>query len=195
MTDSGIVELFFQRDETAIRETERKYGRYCAAVAARILDRKEDVEECVSDVWLAVWNMIPPKRPQLLKMFLAKITRHIAVDRYRKNAAQKRGGTAVEQSIEELKECLPVSGGMEEIVSENAMRESINAFIASLPEREGDIFIRRYFYVETVAEIAKRYKLKESNVLMILSRTRKKLEKHLIREGWIDDRRTVIQYG
>ena len=191
-TDSEIIELYWNRDESAIRETETKYGNYCFAVANNILEKHEDAEECLSDTWLTAWNTIPPKRPKLLKLFLAKITRRNAFDKYRHDTAAKRGGGEITQSLDELTDCLPAPSNVETELSEQEMKTCINAFLVSLPERDADVFLRRYFYVESVPEIAKRYAMKESNVLMVLSRTRKKLEQHLIKEGMIDDQRAVI---
>ena len=191
-TDSEIIELYWNRDESAIRETETKYGNYCFAVANNILENHEDAEECLSDTWLTAWNTIPPKRPKLLKLFLAKITRRNAFDKYRHDTAAKRGGGEITQSLDELTDCLPAPSNLETELSEQEMKTCINAFLVSLPERDADVFLRRYFYVESVPEIAKRYAMKESNVLMVLSRTRKKLEQHLIKEGMIDDQRAII---
>ena len=191
-TDNEIIEMFWMRNETAIRETEAKYGNYCFSVANNILGNREDAEECVSDTWLTAWNTIPPKRPKILRLFLARITRRSAFDRYRRNTATKRGGGEMEASLEELAESLPAESDVEADYSVKEMNLCINSFLATLPERDGDVFIRRYFYVESTEEIAKRYDMKKSNVLLILSRTRKKLEQHLIKEGMIDDQREVI---
>ena len=192
ITDNEIIELYWNRDESAIRETETKYGNYCFAVANNILENREDAEECLSDTWLTAWNTIPPKRPKVLKLFLARIARRNAFDKYRHNTAAMRGGGEITQSLDELADCLPASSSVEMELSEQAMRTCINAFLVSLPGRDADVFLRRYFYVESVPESAKRYALRESNVLMVLSRTRKKLEQHLIKEGMIDDQRAVI---
>ena len=191
-TDHEIIELFWNRDESAIRETAAKYGNYCFTVANGILKNHEDAEECISDTWLSAWNAIPPKRPKVLKLFLAKITRQIAFDKYRFNTAGKRGGGEIEQSLDELAESIPASSGVETELSAEAMRTCINSFLVTLSERDANVFLRRYFYVESVPEIAKRYAMKESNVLLVLSRTRKKLEQHLIKEGMIDDQRAAI---
>ena len=191
-TDNEIIELYWNRDESAIRETETKYGNYCFAVANNILENREDAEECLSDTWLTAWNTIPPMRPKVLKLFLARITRRNAFDKYRHDTATKRGGGEITQSLDELADCLPAPSSVEMELSAQEMKTCINAFLVTLPERDADVFLRRYFYVESVPEIAKRYALKESNVLMVLSRTRKKLEQHLIKEGMIDDQRAII---
>ncbi|MBQ7581188.1 MAG: sigma-70 family RNA polymerase sigma factor, partial [Lachnospiraceae bacterium] len=180
-TDNEIIELFWMRNENAILETEAKYGNYCFSVANNILVNREDAEECVSDTWLTAWNTIPPKRPKVLRLFLARITRRGAFDRYRRNTAGKRGGGEITQSLDELADCLPAPSSVEMELSAQEMKTCISAFLVTLPERDADVFLRRYFYVESVPEIAKRYALKESNVLMVLSRTRKKLEQHLIK--------------
>ena len=192
MTDKEIVAAFWQREESALRAVQEKYGRYCERVAFNLLGDKEDAEECVSDTLLTAWNKIPPARPKLLKFFLAKIARQHAFNRYRHRHGKKRGGDALTQSLEELSECLPGQSGTDEIIQEQELRLSINSFLATLPQRDRDVFVRRYFYVEDTKTIAARYNIKKANVLLILSRTRKLLAQHLIREGMIDDNRKII---
>lgn len=184
MEDQQIIELYFQRNGTAIQETSNKYGAYCYAVAKRIVCDHEDAEECVNDTWLRTWNAIPPQKPKVFRQFLVKITRNLSFDRYRANQAKKRGNGEMEAVLEELEECIAGSRNPEDEVEAGELMKSMNQFISDLPVRDGDIFLRRYYYVESTRDIAKRYAMKESNVLTILSRTRKRLKSHLIKEGY-----------
>ncbi len=184
MEDNQIIELFWQRSEKAIQKTNEKYGSYCYMVANRILMNHQDSEECVNDTWLRAWNGIPPQRPKRFQPFLAKITRNLAFDRYKARKAGKRGMGVLEEVLDELEECISASTDVEEEILGKELEESIRRFVQTLSRRESDIFIRRYFYVESTDQIAKRFSLKESNILMILSRTRKKLQFYLEKEGY-----------
>lgn len=184
MTDQQIIELYWQRNEEAIRESDEKYGRYCLVVANTILLDEQDSEECVSDTWLRAWSAIPPQRPNVLKMFFAKITRNLSVDRLKAKTAQKRGGGEVVLILEELQECIASQGNAESEYMGKELGGSINRFVRALPEREGNLFIRRYFFGENVGSIAKRYGLTAHNTVVILSRVRQKLKHHLEQEGF-----------
>ena len=188
MEDTEIIDLYWKRDERAIEETDRKYGKYCHTVAYNVLGDHEDSQECVNDTWLRAWKSMPPQRPLVLRAFLAKIARNLAFDRYRARGASKRGGGQMEAVLDELAECADLSGQWngEELYAAKELREAINRFVKDLPEREGDLFVRRYFFAEAIPDIAKRYKLTENNVTVILSRTRKKLRKYLIEGGFIE---------
>lgn len=184
MEDREIVELYWQRDADAIAETARKYGGYCFSIADSILHSAGDAEECVNDTWLRAWNGMPPQRPAALRLFLARITRNLAFDRFRReNAAKRSGGLSL--VLEELEEC--VSGGGDAAAAWEAreLGEAIRRFVAALPEQEGNVLVRRYFFVEPVAEIAERYGLTENHVSVILSRTRRKLRTYLVKEGYL----------
>ncbi|MBQ9116369.1 MAG: sigma-70 family RNA polymerase sigma factor [Clostridia bacterium] len=180
MEDEKIVALYWERDENAIRETETKYGRYCYSIAYNILHSPEDSEECVNDTWNGAWNAMPPEKPSRLQSFLARITRNIAIDRYRYDNAQKRGAE-VESAIEEYWECIP--NGEASIEDEALLSMAINDFLASLNKRSRMIFMRRYWYSMSVKEIAKGMCLSESHVSVILHRTRIRFRDHLIMEG------------
>ena len=184
MEDDEIIELYWQRNADAISETAGKYGAYCFAIAEHILHNAEDSEECVNDAWLRTWNAIPPQRPAALRVFLAKITRNLAVNRFHARNAEKRGGGEIALVLDELGECL---GGADAEAAFEAreLRQCIRHFVRSLPEREGNVLVRRYFFAEPAADIAKRYGLSENNVMVILSRTRKKLKAHLLKEGYL----------
>lgn len=184
MEDSQIIELYWQRNPDAISETARKYGAFCFTIANNILHSTEDSEECVNDTWLRAWNAIPPQRPKVLRQFLAKITRNLSFDRFHAQKAEKRGGGEITLVLDELAECLNGGVDTEAAYEAEELRKSIQGFVRALPERDGNVLVRRYFFVESVADIAKRYSLTESNVMAILSRTRKKLKAHLLKEGY-----------
>ena len=184
MDDAQIITLYNLRDEQAIAETANKYKDYCHIVANRILQCHADAEEIVSETWLQAWNSIPPQSPTHLKLYLAKITRNRSIDRWRKRYATKRSGPIV-IALEELKECVGVNSSLEDTLQAEHLRNTINAFLHSLPMQARNVFLRRYFYLEETKEIALRYSLMEANVHQILHRTRKKLKQHLIQEGYV----------
>lgn len=180
MEDERIVFLYWERDENAIRETEIKYGRYCHAIAYHILDSHEDAEECVNDTWNGAWNAMPPEKPTRLSSFLARITRNIAIDRYRHNNAQKRTAE-VEVAMEEYWECIP--NGEASVEDMLALKQAINGFLARLDARSRVIFMRRYWYSMPIKAIADSMRLSESHVSVILHRTRSKFKDYLTKEG------------
>lgn len=184
MEDEQIIELYTARDECAITQTDQKYGAYCLQLANSILDNEQDSEEMVNDTWLRAWNTIPPQRPNVLRLYLAKITRNLSFSRYRAMTAEKRGGGQMELTLDELSQCVSTGETPEASVELKELTVSIQRLLETLTARDRHIFIRRYFFVDTTAEIAQRYDLKESNVLMILARTRKKLKTHLMKEGY-----------
>lgn len=185
MDDLQIIELYNQRDETAIRETDIKYGRYCFGIAYNILSDAQDAQECVNDTWLKTWNSIPPQKPNCLKLFLAKIARNLSLDCYKKKHREKRGGGEIALALEEVDAFLAGSTDVSSELEQKEFMQTLNRFLRTLPERECNIFIRRYFYMASTAEIAEKYGLREGNVRMILSRTRKKLKNLLEREGYM----------
>ena len=182
MNDQQIIALYFERDERAIVETNQKYGSYCYTVAHNILNNPQDSEECVNDTWLKAWNSIPPARPNHLNLFLAKITRNLSFDKYKASHSQKRGGGELPLVLDELEFCVADSRDIEGELIAKEMEQSVLAFVRNLPDQERNIFLRRYFYVESIGEIAARYALKEGNVSVILSRTRQKLQQALRKE-------------
>ena len=184
MEDQAILDLYFARDELAITETDRKYGSYCYSVANRILGSAEDSEETVSDTYYHTWNAIPPQRPTFLRLFLAKITRNLAFARWRKLSAAKRGGGETELVLEELAGCIPGREQIDDGLNAVELAKTIRAFLDTLPDREQDIFLQRYFYVEDPETIARRHKIRQSNVNLILCRTRAKLKTYLKQEGY-----------
>ena len=180
MDDEKIIEMFFDRNEQALGETEQKYGKYCFAVSYRILNSNEDSEECVNDTWLAAWNAIPPKRPESLRGFLARICRNISLDRLDFLMADKRNRNVTE-AFEELEAFL--SGGEENVPEEMFMREAVNRFLASLDRKTRIIFMRRYWYFCTVTEIAESLGISENSVRVTLHRTKLKMRSFFEKEG------------
>lgn len=179
MDDKQIVELYFERSTQAIAESQQKYGRYCGAIAMNILRSPQDAEECVNDTWDRAWESIPPTKPTKLSVFLGSVTRHLAIDRYRKAAAEKRGGSQAALCIEELSEC--VSGG-EDLPSAVELRDALERFLRGISEDSRRIFMLRYWYVYSVKEVARICSKSEGAVKMSLSRTRKELKEFLEKE-------------
>ena len=184
MDDEQILDLYFARDEQALVETDRKYGGYCYSLANGILNNQQDAEETVNDTYLKAWNTIPPHRPSVFKLFLAKITRNLAFSRWRQNTAGKRGGGEMQLVLDELADCICAPTRVEEQYSAKELSRAIRSFLDTLPVREQNIFLRRYFFVEESEAIARRYGMKPATVLRTLSRTRAKLKKYLTREGY-----------
>ena len=184
MDDQKIVQLYWDRSEVAIKETDKKYGPYCYTIAYNILANNEDAQECVSDTYLAAWNNLPPRRPAILSTFLGKITRRLSIDRWRIRTANKRGGGEIPLALDELSEC--VSGG--ETPEQNLLRRQMalefNRLLQTLPETERSVFLCRYWYLDSVASIAEHFGFTESKVSTMLHRTRKKLRTMLEKEGW-----------
>lgn len=183
MEDSQIVALYFQRSERAIEETAIKYGNYCYSITYNILQNKEDAEEAVSDTYLGAWATIPPHKPVVLSTFLGKIARRTAIKRYQHSRTQKRGGGELALALEELSEFLS-DGRTPETAIENAeLTKLLNDFLRKLPKDERCIFVCRYWYFDSIAEIAQRFGFTQSKVKSMLARTRKKLYTTLQREG------------
>lgn len=182
MDDSGIVELYFARSEQAIKETDTKYGGYCYSIAYNILANREDSEESVSDTYLSAWNSIPPRRPLPLAPFLGKIVRHISIDSWRKKSAGRRGGGQVPLALEELRECVASGENIEERYEQKELIRQVRKFVSGLPDTERNVFVCRYWYLDSTADIAKRYEFSEGKVNSMLHRIRGKLEKHLSQE-------------
>ena len=180
MEDTKIVDLFWNRDQSAIRQVDQKYGKYCYAIAYGILSSREDSEECVSDTWHKAWQVIPPEKPNRLQAFLGRITRNLALDRYGYNHAQKRN-VHLEAVMDEYWQCIP-NGDMP-LDDQVALKALINGFLGGLDKQTRIIFLRRYYYICTVKDIARSMGLSESNVSVILHRTRTKFKEYLQKEG------------
>ena len=184
LDDTEIIAMFFDRDESAIAAVEKKYGGYCAAIARNILDNAEDCEECLNDAYMKTWESIPPQKPKVLPAFLAKITRNLAIDRYRKNRSLKRGGSEVELIFEELEECVSDGGSVEAAAERREMLSAVNRFLGKLPSKSRIMFVSRYCYCESVQSIAARFGVKENSVSVSLNRTRSQLRAYMKKEGY-----------
>lgn len=184
MRDAEIVQLYWDRDERAIGATGEKYGRYCAVIARNILGSREDTEECVNDTYWSAWRAMPPHRPERLSVFLGKLTRNLAFNRYKQNTAEKRGGGEVPAVLEELSELLSGGESVEEELDRRELLTAINGFLATLPSKSRAIFLRRYWYTDSISVIAARYGMRENAVSMALSRLRAKLRDYLSERGF-----------
>lgn len=182
MEDAQIIELYFQRLEYALTAAAEKYGSYCMAIARGILSDQRDAEEIVSDMWLDSWNAIPPHRPRSLAAFLGTITRRRALDRYDALSADKRGGGQVPVALEELEDCITGSD-VEKALERAELAAVINGFLREMPCTQRKAFVLRYWYLESIEDIAKDLGFSQSKVKTMLHRTRQKLRKRLEREG------------
>ena len=185
MRDDDILDLFFQRNEDALSETRKKYGQGLHHTSMNILRSNEDAEECVSDTLFKAWEVIPPTRPTMLGAFLTKIARNIALNRWKASTAVRRGGGEVEQLLAELEDSIPSTalGMPEDEFESNFVMQAINDCLASMNQTMRVIFVLRYFYGESIADICKRSNMSESKVKSLLFRARKKLKIHLEKEG------------
>lgn len=182
MEDCTIIDLYWSRNPEAISRSCEKYGNYCRAVARNILPDRRDAEECVNDTWLKAWNAMPEDRPSLLAQYLGKITRNLALNRWRAGRAEKRGGGELPLVLDELAECASSTGTLQALETAE-LEEAINRFLRTLPERECNLFLRRYWFADSAALIAKRYGMRENTVRTSLFRSRKKLRCFLEKEG------------
>ena len=183
MEDQHIVALLWERSERAIDSLSRTYGSYCMSIAERIVCDREDAEECVNDAYLRVWETVPPERPQSLKAYLGTIVRNLAINRYRRVHTQKRSCDRVSELLDELTQCLPAQYDWDSLTDDMVIRNCLNRFLRELSSRERRVFVRRYWYADSVTDIAKLLHTKENAVYVMLSRTRQKLKEALKREG------------
>ncbi len=184
MQDQEIVALYHQRDERAIVQTETKYGAYCTGIAQNILQNMQDSEECVNDTWLRTWNSIPPAKPENLRTYVGKITRNLSLNRLEYRHREKRGGGEVMLALDEIGEVAAPDADLAAQIEREEFSRILNAFLWSLPERDCCVFIRRYYYLESVERISERYAVSQAAVFKILSRARGKLRKALEEEGY-----------
>ena len=182
MEDQQIIELYFARDERAIRATEEQYGKLCLYIASRILSDRADAEECVNDAYLTVWNTIPPTRPAYFKAFLCKITRNLALKKAEAAGAQKRTPAAM-LSLDELAEAVP-DAALSPEAGEEELGKTISDFLRKQSEERRNVFLRRYWFFDSISEIAERFGFSESKVKSMLFHTRKKLREYLKKEGF-----------
>lgn len=183
MEDGAIVELYWQRSEEAIAESRRKYGGYCGAIAGGLLESREDAQECVADTWLAAWNAMPPHRPAVLRTFLGKITRRLALLTLRHQGRLKRGGGEVSLALEELQECV-AGGDVEAEVDGRELVRLLNRFLESLTPVQRQVFLARYWYGAAVETIAEKWGFSGSKVKSMLHRLRQRLRQILREEGY-----------
>lgn len=183
MDDSQIVDLYWKRQGNAVSQTKEKYGRYLFSIANHILQQYEDSEECVNDTLFGVWNSIPPHRPTVLSTYLGKITRRLALKKHREKTAQKRGGMEADLSLEELADCIPAGRTIDGQLDDRELTQILNRFLSELPVQQRKAFVCRYWYCESVSEIAQRFSWSESKTKMLLLRTREKLRQCLKKEG------------
>ncbi|MBP0974420.1 MAG: sigma-70 family RNA polymerase sigma factor [Oscillospiraceae bacterium] len=184
MEDHAIIQLYWDRNEQAITETSAKYGHYCTSIAMHILHDHEDAEECVNDTYLNTWNAIPPHRPTLLSTFLGKIVRNLSFNRYKAKHSRKRGGYEMALILDELSEIVSDRESVEDQVSRNELIGEINAFLSALSVEKRYLFIRRYWYADPVADIAKNCGKSQNAVSVELNRLRSKLRSHLTERGY-----------
>ena len=180
MDDAKIVQLYWDRNEQAIPVTTDKYGNYCTSIAMNILGNREDAEECVNDTYLNAWNTIPPHRPNILSTFLGKIVRNLSIKRYKHNTADKRGGGQATVVLDEIAEFVSDTGSVEQEIDRRELVKAIDSFLDRLPTDKRNIFVCRYWYFDSISDIANRFGMTENNVSVTLNRLRLKLHNYLL---------------
>ena len=184
MDDQSIIELFIKRDENAIKESKEKYGKYCARIASNILSVSEDVEECLNDTWISAWNRIPPLIPVSLKAFYGKLVRDISLDKYRASHAKKRYNGLI-TILDELSDCIPSGQDVQKSLEQKELSEKINCWLGSLPKEDRILFIKRYYYGETVKSLALVMNCTENQMAQRMMKLRNGLKSYLKAEGVI----------
>ena len=184
MTDNDIIKLFCDRDEQAIRSVEEKYQSYLYKISANILCDEQDVHECLNDTYLSVWNSIPPNRPNAFKVYIGRIIRNISINKLKSQKTKKRGGGQVEDVFYELDECVSTAFDVEESINEKELTLLIEKILRSQPKQKRRLFIKRYWYVNSIKEIATEFNMSEGKVTAILCRMRKDLKIILKTEGF-----------
>lgn len=182
MEDRQIIALYHGRNETAIAETDRKYGPFCRTIAMNILSVREDAEECVNDTWHAAWRKMPPELPRSLKAFLGRITRNLSISRFRAGRAQKRY-SGLELMLSELEECVPSDLSVEKAIEEKELGDIISSWLEDLMEEDRILFVRRYWYGESVKELAAERKCTENQLAQKMRWMRSRLKTHLESKG------------
>lgn len=182
MDDGMIIELFLARSEQAISELSGKYGTACLRVAEHILNNRQDSEECVNDAYLAVWNTIPPQWPNPLLSYVCRIVRNLALKKYHENTAQKRN-SIYDLALEEIADCIPSSGSVEEEVEAKELTERINCFLETLDREKRVLFVRRYWHTDSIEDLARLFHTSRHSISVRLSRLRRSLKNYLTEEG------------
>jgi len=183
MDDNHIIDLFFARNEDGLIHTKLKYGQRLLRSAMNVLNNHQDAEECVNDTLLNAWNAIPPNRPNMFGAFLAKISRNLAINKWKKSNTSRRGGTDTTVLLGELEDCVPSTQGVEGQYESKLVTQSINDCLATLDQPARVAFVLRYFHGESMASVCARLNMSESKAKSLLHRTRKKLKEHLEKEG------------
>ena len=184
MEDDRIVQLFWDRDESAITQTDYKYGNYCTAIAKNILGNMEDAQECVNDTYMNAWNSMPDHRPKMLSTYLGKITRNLSFNRYKSNHAEKRGGSEISSVLDELSEFVSGRENVEQEIEYRELIKAIESFLETLSPKKRSIFICRYWYSDSISDIAIQHGMRQNAVSMTLKRQRLKLKQYLIERGF-----------
>lgn len=183
MTDERIIALFWARCQDAIVESCRKYGNYCHCIAHNILTNPQDAEECVNDTWLKAWDTMPPQKPGYLAAYLGRITRNLSIDRFRHLHSQKRSGGQVDLVLSELEECIPAPDSVVQAAEQQLLTETLEAFLDTLPPLRRNLFVRRYWHLESIHQLADFFQMSEGSVTSTLHRTRIQLRSYLEQEG------------
>ena len=183
MNDNEIIELYFARSENAVSETDKKYGVFCRGLTFSILGNREDSEECVSDTYMKLWNVIPPQRPQKFRAFISRIARNLALNVLDRAEARKRGGRYGAAAYDELSESIPSPDTVDKRIDDKELAALIDSFLRSLDSEKQRIFVKRYWYLCSVSEIAEQMHISEGKVKMTLHRTRERLREFLEKEG------------
>ena len=183
MKDNEIIGLYWERNEAAITASADKYGDYCHSISYNILHNNEDAEECVNDTWLGAWKSMPPQRPERLSTYLGKITRNLSINRFKKYTAEKRGLGQTVLVLSELEDCIPDQANVEQMIDEQILVKAINDFLYAQPEQKRNIFIRRYWHLFSIKDIAVAYGMSESKVASLLFSMRNDLKTYFEKEG------------
>lgn len=184
MDDNGIIQLYWDRNDQAIRATSEKYGHYCKSIAKNILNNEEDAKECVNDTYLNAWNAMPTHWPEQLAAFLGKITRNLSFNKYKHNHAEKRGGGETALVLDELTDCVSDVDNVEQIIHRQDLIKAINSFVRNLPVNKRNLFVRRYWYADSVSKIASDNGVLPGTVSKALERTRRQLKAYLTERGF-----------
>lgn len=183
--DRELIDLFERRDQQVIQAVSQKYGALCISVAKNILGDSRDAEECLNEALWKAWDSIPPNKPKLLSAFLAKITKNIAINKYRAMHREKRGNGEIGLVWEETEDFIFDNRSVEEDAERREILSAINGFLKNLPSKKRKIFVRRYWYCDSISKIAADYGITENNVSVTLNRTREALKKHLQKRGFL----------
>lgn len=184
MDDAKIVQLYWDRNEQAIPATANKYGNYCTSIAKNILGNHEDAEECVNDTYMNAWNSMPPHRPNILSTFLGKIVRNLSLNRYKHNTVDKRGGGQATVVLDEISNLVSGKDDVEQEIDRKELVKAIDSFLDRLPTDKRNIFVCRYWYFDSISDIANRFGMTENNVSVTLNRLRLKLHNYLLERGF-----------